>query len=143
MRRSLLSLAVLLAGASAALAGAANFYIHAEGLAPAKAGDAISKPGVFREKIAGKATVGKPFTLVAQAMALPRGGKPSPTEGTGTWTYDEKAFDKGKKPAKEGKGTIAVTLVPRKAGTYRIKFAGEALGYKAGLEAVVEVAEGK
>ena len=143
MPRSLLSFAVLLAAGSVALAGGANFYIRAEGLAPAKAGEDIAKAGVFREKIAGKGTVGKPFTLVAQGMVLPRGGKPSPAAGTGAWTYDEKAFTKAGALPKGGKGAIAVTLTPKKAGTYRITFAGEVLGYKTTLEAVVEVAGAK
>ena len=71
------------------------------------------------------------------------GGAPGPIEpDAGAWLFDDAVFqlvphEKGK----FDKTKCAVALKPLKAGTTRVRFVGNVLGYDRKVEIVVEVVE--
>lgn len=136
--RAGLAILAVLAGVGVALASGATFSVTGQGIVlgePKEDGD-----GPVRIKA--KAELGKPFTLVAQGMVLPRGGKPQPGEpDEGTWAFDEKKFKKLPPDGKAADKTkVAVRLEPTAAGTSRVRFSGKILGRERKFEVVVEVA---
>ena len=130
----------VLATAAVCWASSATFAITGQGitLGEAKEGDGDGKPA----QITAKAEVGKPFTLVAQGMVLPRGGKAQPGEpDAGEWTFDAKQF-KQLPPAGTAadKTKVVIRLEPTAAGRSRVRFAGKVLGYDRAFDVLVEVA---
>lgn len=141
--RTRFGLAILaaFAGVGTALASGATFAVTGQGVAlgePMEDGDGLIL-------IKAKAEPGKPFTLVAQGVVLPRGGKAQPGEpDAGTWTFDEKHFKKLPPDGKAADKTkVVIRLEPAAAGTSRVRFAGKILGYERTFEVLIEVAERK
>ena len=92
-----------------------------------------------------KGEVGKPLTLVAQGLVMPRGAAAQPGEPeAATWLFDDAVFDL---KAPEQKGTDAtkasVVLSPLKAGEHRVRFVGVILGYQKKIDVIVVVAPQK
>lgn len=135
-RAGQLSVLAVLVGVGVALASGATFDITGQGVrlsAAKEDGDLI--------RLKARAELGKPFTLVAQGMVLPRGGKPQPGEpDAGTWAFDEKHFKKLSPDGKAADKTkVAIRLEPTAAGTSRVRFVGKILGYERKFEVEVEV----
>jgi len=90
-----LSLAVLmlLASPSTAWASGATFAIQGEGITLGKAKETHQDGKPLPPQFSARAELGKPFTLTAQGMVLPRGGKAQPGEpDSGAWSFDKKSF---------------------------------------------------
>jgi|GEM_PF-5402067 len=137
--RNSAALAFLLFVPALSLASGATFEIRATGI---KLGEPkeVFEDGKDLIRFSTKAQVGKPFTLTAQGMALPRGGKAEPIEpDSGKWTFDEKALKKLKPDVKADPTIIAITVEPTAAGTVRLQFEGKVLGYPKIFVVVVEV----
>jgi hypothetical protein len=118
-------------------ASGATFAITGQGIV--LGAEKEGEDGVSR--IRTTAVVGKAFTLVAQGLALPRGGKPQPTEPeAGAWKFDAKHFKQLEPVGKPGDKTqVAIRLEPLVAGPARIRFTGKVLGYERQVEVQVEV----
>lgn len=141
--RKHLGLAVLLALAATATAWASSggFEITATGV---KLGEMKESNKEGQPPLAtAKAEVGKPFVLVAQGMAYPRGGKGSAMKPeAGSWSFDKKHFDEVKNKEKD-ETKVAVALTPTRPGKTRVRFTGEVLGYKKAYDVEVEVVAAK
>jgi len=139
-RRAAFAVVVLLVGATIAWASGATFAITAVGI-PLGEGKDVEEGGKELQRYLAKATVGKAFTLTAQGMILPRGGKPEPGEpDSGAWSFDEKQF---KKLATEGpadKTKVVLRLEPTAAGKAAVRFKGKILGYERSFEILIDVA---
>lgn len=136
-----LAILAVFAGVGTALASGATFSVTGQGIVLGEPREDGDNP----IRIKAKAETGKPFTLVAQGLVLPRGGKAQPGEPeAGKWTFDEKHF---KKLPPEGKAAdktkVAIRLEPTAAGTSRVRFAGKILGYERTFEVLIEVADRK
>ncbi len=130
---------VLLLLPSLSWASGATFEIRAVGITLGEAKEAIEdEKDLIR--ITTKAQVGKPFTLMAQGMALPRGGKAEPIKpDSGKWSYDEKAFKTLKPAQKEDPTIVPLAVEASTPGTFRFRFEGKVLGYPKIVVVVVEV----
>lgn len=123
-----------------ALASGATFAIT---------GDAVQLGAAKEEgdlvRIPAKAELGKPFTLVAQGIVLPRGGTPQPGEpDAGAWTFDEKRFKRLPPDGKQADKTkVVVRLEATAAGVAPVRFAGKILGYERTFEVLIDVADRK
>jgi hypothetical protein len=128
---------VILAGVTTALASGATFAISGQGIALSDA-KGLPEDGM---QFHAKAELGKPFTLTAQGMVLPRGGKPEPSAPeAGTWTFDDKTLKRLTPDKKDADKTkIAIRLEPTAVGTTRVRFAGKILGYERSFDVIVEV----
>lgn len=134
---------LLLAGATAAWASGATFAVSGQGIALGE-GKEIEENGKEVVRFHGKATVGTPFTLTAQGMVLPRGGKAQPGEpDAGAWSAAGKQFKTLPPAGPADKTKIAIRLEPIAAGTARARFEGKILGYERTYEVVIDVAEKK
>lgn len=140
-RRAALAIGVLLAGVTAVWASGATFVIMGTGIT-LKETKTVEEGGKEVQRFEAKAGKGKAFTLSAQGIVLPRGGKEQPGEpDSGAWTFDEKRF---KKLAAEGaadKTKITLRLEPTMAGPARVQFNGKILGYKRTFEIMIDVME--
>ncbi|MBM4073154.1 MAG: hypothetical protein FJ271_30165 [Planctomycetes bacterium] len=135
----LAGLVTLLAAASSVGASGATFEMQARGIKLGKAKEAV-EDGKDLLRIHAKAQVGKAFTLTAQGIILPRGGKAQPGEpDSGKWTIDEKAVKKLKVEKKDDKTTISIRVEPTSVGTTRLRFVGSILGYQKTIDVIVAV----
>ena len=132
----------LLACVAAGWASSATFAITGQGITvgPAKEAEGDGIP----TQITAMAEVGKPFTLTAQGMVLPRGAKAQPGEpDEGTWTFDEKHFKKLAPDVLADKTKVVIRLEPTAPGPSRVRFAGKILGYDRTFDVLVDVAAEK
>ncbi|MEI7686323.1 MAG: hypothetical protein WCL32_14985 [Planctomycetota bacterium] len=139
--KSIAMLFALSAAAPSAWASSATFAIRAEGIKLVE-GEGTAENGkdvlVFRAT----APAGKAFTLTAQGIVLPRGGKPTPGEPeAGQWTFDEKLVKKLALEKKDDKTTISIRVEPTTAGVTRFRFIGTILGYERTIHVLVDVQE--
>ena len=142
-RRAAFAVILLLAVATAAWASGATFAITGQGISLGE-GKEVVEGGKELQRYQAKATVGIPFTLTAQGIVLPRGGKAEPAAPeAGAWTIDEKQFKKLKPEGAADKTKVVLRLDPTVAGTTRVRFAGKILGYDRVFEIVIDVAEKK
>lgn len=88
-----------------------------------------------------RAELGKPFTLLAQGIVLPRGGSEQPGEpDCGAWLFDDTAFKLLPHDKKlTDKHTIAIRLQPTAVGRTRVRFVGTILGYERTFDVILEV----
>ena len=139
--RVAIAVLVLLAGVPAAWGSSATFVITGHGITLGAAKDVeggAEQPLRFHAR----ATVGKPFTLTAQGVVLPRGGKAQPGEpDAGAWTFDGKRFKAVAPAARADKTKVVIRLEPTAPGPSHIRFTGTILGYERVFEVLVEVAE--
>ena len=141
--RSTVAILLLLAGATLAWASGATFVISGLGISLGEGKD-VDDGGKELHRLRGTATVGAPFTLTAQGMVLPRGGKAEPGEPeAGTWSFDAKRFDKLVPVAPADKTKLPLGLEAKAPGTARVRFAGKILGYDRAFEVVIDVVEKK
>ena len=139
--RVALTAILLLAGATAAWASGATFAISGLGISLGE-GKEVVDGGKDLQRYSAKATVGKDFTLTAQGMIMPRGGKAQPGEpDAGAWSFDEKQFKKLVLEAPKDKTKIVIRLEPTAAGMARVRFAGKILGYDRTFEILIDVAQ--
>jgi hypothetical protein len=136
-----LAILAVFAGAGIALASGATFSVTGQGIVLGEPREDGDNPILIKAK----AELGKPFTLVAQGLILPRGGKAQPGEPeAGKWTLDEKHF---KTLPPDGQATdktkVVLRLEPTAAGMSRVRFAGKILGYERTFEVLIEVADRK
>ena len=135
------ALLVFLGCAGSAWGSSAGFVLRAQGvdLGKPEEEDENGQPQPPRYHV--KVERGKPFTLVAQGMAYPRGGAAQPTEpDKGVWRFDAEDFTALAKGGKEFDNTmIVVRLRPEVIGRTRIRFAGEVLGYKHTFDILVDI----
>lgn len=142
-RRAMFAVLLLLASVTAAWASSATFAITGLGIALGEGKD-VEVGGKELQRFTAKAEMGKPFTLTAQGMVLPRGGKAEPGEPeAGAWSFDEKQFKKLPPAAAADKTKIVLRLEPIAAGAARVRFAGKILGYDRSFEVLIDVAESK
>jgi hypothetical protein len=131
-------LLLVLTGTPQALASGAGFTLKSQGitLEPVKGS---------HHKYQGKVESGTPFKLVAQGMAYPRGGKPTPRKPeSGGWTIDDKIFMKLTPDRKHSdKSMMAIRLDSTKLGTSKVSFNGKILGYTRSIEIEIEVVTAK
>lgn len=139
--RAGLAILAVLAGVGTALASGATFSVTGQGIVLGEPGEDGDNP----IRIKAKAERGKPFTLVARGLVLPRGGKAQPGEPeAGKWDFDEKHFKKLPPDGKTADKTkVVIRLVPTAAGTSRVRFAGKILGYEKTFDVLIEVGERK
>jgi len=141
--RTALAIVFLLASVTAAWASGATFAITGVGISLSEGKD-VEEGGKELQRFLGKAIVGKPLTLVAQGMILPRGGVPVAGEPeAGVWSFDEKQLKKLALAAAADKTKIVIRLEPLVAGPARVRFAGKILGYERAFEVSIDVAEAK
>jgi hypothetical protein len=126
---------------SAVWASGATFAISGQGIALGEAKEIYEDGKPQPPQIHAQAELGKPFTLSAQGMILPRGGKASPGEPeAGAWSFDVKRFKElplDKKAA--DKTMIVLRLEPTAVGRTRVRFAGKILGYEHTFDVMIEV----
>ncbi|HYT89029.1 MAG TPA: hypothetical protein VEL76_09995 [Gemmataceae bacterium] len=135
-RRTFIAVALLLTSASVAWASSAGFAIRVEGIDLGKA-DESKEPPQFRVTL----QQGQTISLIAQGMAYPRGGAPSPTEPeAGAWLFDDAVF-RLQPPTKkhDDKTVIPIRLIAEKVGIARVRFVGIVLGYEKRYDLIVEV----
>jgi len=127
---------MLFVGTGSVLGSGATFKITAEGVSLDKADENQEIPQ-YRTK----AEVGKPVTLIAQGIVIPRGQVGQPGEpDVGAWLFDDGVFQlvalnkKNQDPTK-----IMINLKPTKAGITRVRFVGTILGREAKFDVLVEV----
>lgn len=135
-----LALLAMAALVGVALASGASFAITGDGVQLG-----ATKDDADPVRIPAKAELGKPFTLVAQGIVLPRGGTPQPGEpDAGSWTFDEKRFKRLQADGKSADKTkVIVRLEPTAVGASPVRFTGKILGYERTFEVVVDVADRK
>jgi len=142
-RRAAFAALLLLLGVTAAWASSATFAITGQGITLGEAKE-VAEDGKEIQRYHAKAAVGKPFTLTAQGIILPRGGKAEPGEPeAGAWSFDDKSFKTLAPEAKADKTKIVIRLDPTAPGTTRVRFAGKILGYDRNVEIMIDVAEKK
>src|SRR4051794_10085012 len=112
--RLALATLILLAGATVAWASGATFAITGQGITLGEAKEIVVDGKPQPPQFSAKAEVGEPFTLTAQGMVLPRGGKAEPSEPEkGAWTFDAKHFKQLPPEAnKADKTTVVLRLEP-------------------------------
>lgn len=136
-------LAILIVGGSgmALWASGATFAVTGSGISLGQGKD-VDDGGKEIHRFVAKTTVGTPFSLTAQGIVLPRGGKPAPGEpDSGAWTFDAKTFKKLNFDGAADKTKINVRLEPTAAGMARVRFVGVILGYERTIEVLIDVAE--
>ena len=128
----------------------ANFVLRGEGVELGEAKeiyvtDADGKQAPLPPRYEIKLEQGRPFTLVAQAVVLPRGGRSTPYEpGAGAWLFDDEQLQLLPHDKKRyDKTMIAIRLKALKAGQTRIRFVGDVLGYYHRFDVLVNVAAPK
>lgn len=142
-KRAAFAVILLLTSVTAAWASGATFAITGQGIALGEGKDVL-EGGKELHRFRAKATLGMPFTLTAQGMILPRGGKAEPGEPeAGAWSFDAKQFKKLTHKATKDKTKVVIRLEPTAAGTARVRFAGKILGYDRSFEILIDVAEKK
>jgi len=136
--RCLALLGVLFCGVAQASSGGFEFSLVGGDLGKM---DPDSEPPRYRIKIA----PGQTITLVARGMAYPRGGAPGPLEpDAGAWLFDDAVFQLVPHEKKAFDKTQVVTsLKALKAGTTKVRFVGNVLGYDRKCEIVIDVVEKK
>lgn len=135
--RSVLALLVVLATGSSALASGATFLITGQGIVLSEGKDLPDDGKQFHARV----EMGKPFTLTAQGMVLPRGGKPEPSAPEeGAWTFEDKCVKRLTLDKKDvDKTKVVIRLEATAIGTARVRFAGKILGYQRTFDVIVEV----
>lgn len=143
--RTLAALLIVLTTATAVWASGATFALRGAGITLGEPKELHEDGKPLPPRYFAKAELGKPFTLFAQGMIMPRGAKASPGEPeAGEWHFDAKKF-KRLDPVKKSadKTTIAVRLEPAAVGVSRIRFTGKILGYEHTFDVMVEVTPAK
>ena len=140
-----LAILAVFAGGTNAWASGATFAITGQGITLGAAEEVQEDGKPQPPRFQARAEVGKPFTLTAQGMVLPRGAKAQPGEpDAGAWTFDEKRF---KRLSPDGppadKTKVLLRLEPTAVGTSRIRFAGKILGYERTFDVLVEAVDRK
>lgn len=140
-----LSVLTILVGVSAAWASSANFEITGQGIALGEAKEVHENGKPLPPQFHANAEVGKPFTLIAQGMALPRGAKAQPCEpDSGSWNFSDKSFKEVPLEKKQtDKTMIVLHLEPTATGHSRVRFTGKVLGYERTFDVFVEVLPAK
>jgi hypothetical protein len=140
-----LALLGVLAGGTAAWASGATFAITGQGIALGEAKEAHEGGKPQPPRFHARAELGKPFTLTARGVALPRGGKPQPTPpDAGAWAFDAKHFKRlAADPKQADKTTVVIRLEPTAAGRSRVRFVGKVLGYERTFDVLIDVAAPK
>lgn len=136
-----LSLLTVLAGVTTVWASGATFAITGQGIKLGEAKEVQENGKELPPRFHAKAELGKPFTLTAQGMVLPRGGKPAPGEPeAGAWSFDAKQFKRLPEDKKQvDKTKIVVQLEPTAVGESRVRFTGKILGYDRTFDVLVDV----
>jgi hypothetical protein len=144
-KASALAILAALGGATAAWASGATFAITAQGIALGEAREVQEGGKPQPPRFHATAELGKPFTLTAQGMVLPRGGKAQPGQpDAGAWGFDRKAFKRLAADKKQvDKTRIVIRLEPTAAGRSRVRFTGKILGYDRTFDVLVEVVSPK
>ena len=131
-------LIALLAAVPTARASSATFAVRAEGIKIVE-GEGTVDNGKDVMVFRATAPAGKAFTLTAQGIVLPRGGKPAPGEPeSGQWTFDEKLVKKLALEKKDDKTTISIRVEPTTVGVTRFRFVGTILGYERTIDVLID-----
>jgi len=142
MQRAILSTVIVLSGISAVLASSADFRLRGVGIELGKMEEVYKDGQPLPPRFVAKGEVGKPFTLFAHGVVLPRGGAASPGEpDCGAWLFDDAVFKllPHEKDAAD-KSALGIQLQPTVAGQTRIRFVGRILGYDRKFDILLEVA---
>src|SRR5262245_53548366 len=122
-----LAILAVLGGATVAWASGATFAITGKGIALGEAREVQEGGKPQPPRFHATAELGKPFTLTAQGMVLPRGGKAQPGQpDAGAWSFDRKRFKQLTVDKKQADPTtIVIRLEPTAAGRSRVRFVGK------------------
>ena len=138
--------AVAMLCASSTWASGANFVVRSEGVELGQAKEDYAKGADGKQvplppRFDVKLEQGQPFTLVAQGVVLPRGGRSTPHEpDAGAWLFDDEQLQLVPHDKKlYDKTMVAVRLKALKPGQTKIRFVGEVLGYYHRLDVFVDV----
>lgn len=138
--RGVFTFLALLLFVPAVAASGATFEIRGQGIVLGEPKEVHEDGKPLPPRFHARAEVGKPFTLTAQGMVLPRGGKPSPGEPeAGSWSVDEKHLKRLPMDKKGDKTIVGVRLEPTAPGLARVRFTGRILGYDHTFDVLVEV----
>ena len=139
--RTALALLALLTGAVPVWASSGNFVLSGEGITLGEPREVHENGKPQPPRYHAKVELGQPFTLTAQGIVYPRGGKEQPAEPErGAWQFDDAAFKVlPHDQPKADKTRVTVRLQPTAVGTTRVRFVGQILGYERTFDVFVEV----